>query len=162
MAYFPRKHPILSFPSGVVLSTIGCFFIISKVLSNSSSYLVPFTISFARGCSGAMTRYVTLYIVSHLVVKAGNTLSSSLKYISVPSLLPIQFLCIVFTLSGHSLRSSIPLSNSSAYFVILKYHCSSSVCVTSLLHLQHLPSMTCSLARTVEQSGHQLTKDFFL
>src|SRR3989338_8143885 len=80
-AYLPKKQPILSLPSGVVLSAINCFLIFFIVAKVPFSYFVPLTHSRTLGCSGATTIKVTLYIVSGLVVKVGiaSPVSSNLK-----------------------------------------------------------------------------------
>src|SRR3989338_6560464 len=107
--------------------------------------------------------------VSGLVVKVAivfpvsfPSLLHSGNVIKVPWLLPIQFSCMMRTRFGQCSSLLRSWSNSSAYSVILKNHCSSICCSTSCSHLHHLPSMTCSLARTVPQLLHQFTKAFFL
>ena len=66
-------------------------------------------------------------IVSGLVVNTVIFLLSFLisKFSSHPTDLPIQFFCIIFTFSGHSLRVFNDASRSSAKAVILKNHCES-------------------------------------
>jgi hypothetical protein len=114
------------------------------------------------GCSGGTAINVTPNNVSGRVVKTFIHLSSPsiLKSTSVPWLLPIQCVCIAFTRSGHSI-TLLKSSNSSAYLVILKNHCTKSFCRTSLSHRQHLPFSTCSFASTVWHSSHQFTQDVF-
>src|SRR3989338_717790 len=95
-----------------------------------------------------------------------SLLPVSWNFTRVPSLRPIQFLCIVLTRSGH-FSVSMSRRSSSAYAVILRNHCSRSRTSTSegVLWedaLQHLPATTCSLANTVSQDGHQFTGAFFL
>src|SRR3989338_3651095 len=140
------------------------FFVSEINFITSFSCLVPLANSSAIGCSTEKTRAVTPKIVSGLVVKVEIVflLPLILKSTSTPWLFPIQFFCIILTLSGQCSSFSISLSNWSAYFVILKNHCSSSFSVTSFLHLQHFPSSTCSFASTVPQLWHQFTTAFFL
>ena len=45
----------------------------------------------------------------------------------------------------------------SAYSVILKNHWRMCRCSTGVTHRSHSPAITCSLASTVMQEGHQLT-----
>ena len=55
------------------------------------------------GCSGARTKYVAPKIVSGRVVNTSISLfASTLKLISAPDDLPIQFLCDVLIDSGQS------------------------------------------------------------
>ena len=87
--------------------------------------------------------------------------SHRVKSTSAPSERPIQLACICLTRSGQPGSFSRSSSSSWEYSVILKYHCSRSRFSGSVPQRQHLPSVTCSLARTVLQVGHQLT-GFFL
>ena len=163
MAYFPVKHPSFSF-SSFIRSAVDSLFTFSAKALAPSSYFVPLVSFSTRGCSGAKTRKVTEKMVSGRVVKVLIVwlVFSMGKNISVPWLFPIQFTCIVLTLSAQPFMSSSPFRSSSAYSVILKNHCSSFFSPTAFLHLQHAPSTTCSFAKTVLQSEHQLTGDFFL
>src|SRR3990170_2034859 len=84
-----------------------------------------------------------------------------------PSLLPIQFFWAALVESGQSILSRPFISPdvfllSSIKSVILKNHCSRSFWITSVPHLSHSPLITCSLARTVLQEGHQSTEAFAL
>ena len=112
---------------------------------------------FTSGCSGASTTYETPNTVSQRVV---NTLKvsplSQANSISQPVDLPIQLRCISFVFSGQSMVFS-PCKSSSAYWVILKYHCVRSRLMTGVPQRSQQPSTTCSLASTVLQLGHQLT-----
>ena len=159
----PVNIPSFSVPSDV-RSMVLCPRTLSMNSDMGCSYSVPFINSLIMGCSGAKDINVTPKIVSGLVVKHGTALSdpSNLKSIFAPSLLPIQFACIVFTLSGHP--SSVPRSSSSlcAKSLILKNHCSRSRCLTFVSHLSQRSSTTCSFASTVAQEGHQFTAAFFL
>ena len=79
----------------------------------------------------------------------------------LPGCLPIQLDCIVFMRSGHWML--LKSRSSSAYFVILKNHCSRSLLVTEAVQRSQVPSgRTCSLARVVWQVGHQLAGALFL
>ena len=73
---------------------------------------------------------------------------------STPLLRPIQFVCMTLILSGQSIFEWS--SSSSAYSVTRNSHWFRSRLETSVEHRSHRPSMTCSLARTVLQDGHQL------
>src|SRR5260221_9882366 len=66
---------------------------------------------------------------------------------------------MVRTFSGQPSSLSKPSSNSSAYLVVRKNHCSSSCCSTrvSSWRQQHPFESTCSLASTVAHFGHQFT-----
>src|SRR5262245_16579315 len=104
--------------------------------------------------------------VSGRVVKTGMKRSAvdgdpsgpvvTAKRISAPSLLPIQFAWAFFVDSDQSIQDRLA-SSRSAYRVIRKNHCDKSRCVTVVPHRSHAPAITCSLARTVWQEGHQLT-----
>src|SRR6266542_83808 len=98
-------------------------------------------------------------MVSILVVKISIASSPPVRgnVTRAPSDRPIQLRCITTTFSGHAFNVSSPARSSSAYAVILKNHCSSSRATTVDPHRQHVPSITCSLASTVLQLGHQLT-----
>src|SRR4030067_2745552 len=111
------------------------------------------------GCSGAMLMKVTPNSVSCRVVNMVNfpPESATVKSTSTPTDFPIQLRCMVRTRSGHPVSLSQEERSSPAYSVILKNHCSSSLCVTTVLHRQHRPLSTCSLASTVWHDGHQLT-----
>ena len=60
-------------------------------------------------------------VVKHFILLTGKS-PSILKSISQPYDLPIQLVCIVFTLLGHSDKSFKPSSNSSENLEILKNH----------------------------------------
>ena len=136
--------------------------------SESASICFMMFLSFTsfpiRGCLLAMLMNVAPKRVSCLVVKIfiASSEPATLKSTSTPSLRPIQLRCMAITLSGQPVRESQSFNSSSAYAVILRNHCLRSFCVTLLSHLQHKSFTTCSLARTVSQDGHQLTKDAFL
>ena len=107
-----------------------------------------------------MTKKVAPYSVSGRVVNTvtGSSRPSTGNRISAPSERPIQFRCISSTRSGQLPSSgAMSASSRSAYSVILKYHWVSSRRTTSAPHRSHLPAITCSLARTVWSTGHQLT-----
>ncbi len=117
-----------------------------------------------NGCCGEIAINVAPKIVSGLVVKI-STLSSELfieKLMVAPLLLPIQFLCIILTLSGHSFKLSISLSKSSAKSEILRNHPFIFFFSTSAPERHPRPSTTCSLANTVCSIGSQLTIVSFL
>src|SRR5438552_16860684 len=88
--------------------------------------------------------------------------SASGKSTSTPTLVPVQFRCMVKTRAGHAVRRSQPLSSSTAYSVMRKNHLSSSFWMTTESHRQQRPSSTCSSASTVSQLGHQFTAERFL
>ena len=104
--------------------------------------------------------------VSGLVVKhsifSKFLLPSILNLILQPKDLPIQFLCINFTLSGHLLSLFKSSNNSSENLRILKNHCLSFFLSTIAPDRQPLPSITCSFANTVSSTGSQFTKLSFL
>ena len=135
-------------------------------LASSRKFLIFLFFSanfFAISWPGEIAKKLAPKIVSGRVE---NTFKKSfvpliLNFISAPKDLPIQFFCIVFTFSGQS-KVSIESNSSSAYFVILINHWSISLISTLAPDLQPLPSITCSLARTVSSTGSQLTIDFFL
>ena len=93
----------------------------------------------------------TPIIVSGLVVKTSSTasLSSIPKLKFIPSDLPIQFFCWIFTCSGQPSNLSVPCRSSSAKSVIFKNHCFKTFFSTSAPDLQPFPSITCSFASTV-------------
>ncbi len=100
----------------------------------------------------------TRVVKTEMVDWGESVAASSLKSTSVPSLRPIQLRCMVRTFSGQSPSLSRSRSNSSAYCVMRKNHCSSSRCSTTVSSWrQQRPFTTCSLARTVQHFGHQLT-----
>ena len=116
------------------------------------------------GCCGEIAIKVAPKTVSGLVVKI-SIFSSELfiwKLIVAPLLLPIQFLCMVFTLSGHSFKLSISLSKSSAKSEIFRNHPFIFFFSTSAPDRHPRPSTTCSLAKTVCSTGSQLTNVSFL
>src|SRR4029453_9338957 len=82
---------------------------------------------------------------------------STAKVTRAPSERPTQLRCMVRTFSGQAPSSFMSSTSSSAYWVILQNHCSSSRISTIESQRQQRPSMTCSLASTVLQLGHQLT-----
>ena len=106
-------------------------------------------------CSGAIARNVAPNTVSGRVVNTMivSSLSSTENSISAPCDLPIQFFCIVLTISVQS-RSSVASSISSAYAVIRKNHCLRFFFTTGLPQRQHLPPSTCSFASTVWSVSH--------
>ncbi len=74
-----------------------------------------------------------------------------------PSLLPIQFRCIVVTRSGQAVSWSSARSRSSAYAVMRKAHSGMTFSTTAAPHRsQRSFSTTCSFAMTVRQPVHQL------
>ena len=115
------------------------------------------------GCSGATRTNVAPKMVSMRVVNTSMSAgapagaSGSPKRTRAPSDRPIQFRCIVRTLSGQWVSVSSAASNSSAYAVILRNHCSRSRVTTVVPQRQQAPSTTCSLASTVRSTGHQFT-----
>src|SRR5215510_2190876 len=114
-----------------------------------------------NGCSGDMTINVAPHNVSGRVVKISiESPDSVLKMTDAPSLRPIQFVCETSMKSGQSIPSK--RSNSSAYFVALKNHCSNSFLMTGVPQRSHRRSspLTCSRARVVLSFGHQSTAAF--
>src|SRR5713226_314676 len=91
------------------------------------------------------------------VVKTSTAAPPTGNFTRAPSDRPIQFRCMTTTFSGQSVSDSSPSSSSSAYCVMRKNHCSRSQETTIELQRQQAPSITCSLASTVLQLGHQLT-----
>ena len=87
---------------------------------------------------------------------------ATLKLIVAPSLLPIQFFCIVLTLSGHCVKPSISSSKSLAKSDIFKNQPFIFFRSTGAPERQPHPSTTCSLAKTVFSIGSQLTHVSFL
>src|SRR4051812_600187 len=86
--------------------------------------------------------------------------SLTLKSMNAPSLRPTQSRCRLRTFSGQLLSiSSISLTNSSAYFVVRRYHCSISFLVVCAPHRQQIPPDDCSFDSTVSSFGHQLTAE---
>src|SRR5262245_12126216 len=77
------------------------------------------------------------------------------KRIVAPSLLPIQFAWVFFVDCDQSIQDELD-SSRSAYRVTRKNHSDSKRRCTVVLHRSHAPTITCSLARTVWQQGHQL------
>ena len=114
----------------------------------------------AIGWFAAMAQNEAPNIVSGLVVNTSRRSSCPLmlKKIVAPSERPIQLCCISLTLSGHRSRVSIDLSKSSLYSVIFKNHCDKRRFSTGAPERHPLPSMTCSLARTVFSTGSQFTQ----
>ena len=80
----------------------------------------------------------------------------------IPIDLPIQFSCIILTRSGHSFSFGISSSSLSASLEIFKNHCVNVFLSTVAPERHPLPSITCSLARTVLSTGSQFTKLSFL
>jgi hypothetical protein len=107
----------------------------------------------------ASSTNVAPQIVSMRVVKISiaSPVPASGNVTRAPSDRTIQFRYITTTFSGHWLSVSRLFSSSSAYSVIRKNYCSRSRRSTTDPQRQHVPSITCSLARTVLQLGHQLT-----
>ena len=103
-------------------------------------------------------------IVSGLVVKILILLSVllTLNFTVAPSLFPIQFFCIVLTLSGHNFKLSVSLSNSLAKSDIFKNQPFIFFFSTGAPERQPHPSTTCSLANTVFSTGSQFTHVSFL
>src|SRR3989338_8319153 len=98
--------------------------------------------------------------------ESANSLAMTIgNAISAPSLLPIQFRCMCLIGSGQSKSSKCDNKRSGyePFFplgsvpVTLKNHCSKFFWMTLLPQRSQLPSMTCSFAKTVWQSGHQFT-----
>ncbi len=106
---------------------------------------------------------VAPHSVSGRVVKTSiSSPPSVLKTTLAPSLRPIQLVCMSRILSGQSMPSND--SNSSAYLVVRKYHCSRFFLITGVPQRSQWRSSphTCSRARVVLQFGHQSTGDSFL
>ena len=120
-----------------------------------------FSYSFDIGWSTDTAKNEKPNKVSGLVVKQvillTSGLPSTLKSISQPKDLPIQFFYMILTLLGHSLSWSRPCSRSSENLDILKNHWLSFFLSTGAPDLQPFPSITCSFARTVSSTGSQLT-----
>ena len=131
----------------------------SSTYASTSSLCSGIVSLSTRGCSGASTTNVTPKIVSIRVVKVVRVVwsrpySDMSNSMSTPSLRPIQLVCMMLIFSGQSIFEWS--RSSSAYWVTLNSHWSRSRLETSEEHRSHRPSMTCSLARTVLQDGHQL------
>ncbi len=73
-----------------------------------------------------------------------------------PSERPIQFRWAVLVVSDQSIQSRSSRSRP-AYSVILKNHWLRNRVPTGVPQRSHAPAITCSLASTVLQEGHQLT-----
>src|SRR3989344_736834 len=86
-------------------------------------------------------------------------MSLTLKRRLIPSDFLIHCFWAILTFSDQSICVKLD-SNLSAYFVILKNHCSKSRFSTTELQRSHLPSSTCSSAKTVLQDGQKLTGAF--
>jgi hypothetical protein len=157
-ACLPRKTPVLGRSAACRSMSVSLRTWVRY--ASSASRCCGAQTSAASGESAAMTKNVAPYSVSGRVVNTvtGSSRPSTGNWISAPSERPIQLRCISSTRSGHLPAScSMSASSRSAYSVILKYHCVSSRRVTSEPHRSHRPAMTCSLARTVWSTGHQLT-----
>ncbi len=103
--------------------------------------------------------YVAPNMVSGRVVNTviGSPMDGAGKWISAPSLRPIQLRCISLIGSGQS-RTSRSSIKRSAYAVIRIFHCFSGRLKTGKLPRSLRPSdVTSSLASTVPNPGHQFT-----
>ncbi len=104
---------------------------------------------------------VTPHRVSGRVVKISRGSPASVwKTTCAPSERPIQRDCRVRTRSGQSMPEVS--SSSSAYRVVRKNHCDSSLRMTGVSHRSQTRSSptTCSRASVVLQLGHQSTAAF--
>ena len=105
----------------------------------------------------AAPKSVSGRVVKISSVGPGAASPANSKRMRRPSERPIQFRCISRTLSGHRSRPSRARRRSSLYSVMVRNHWVSSRCSTGAPERQPLPSITCSLARTVWSTGSQLT-----
>ena len=115
------------------------------------------------GCSGASCTEVAPKIVSTRVVKTvivdppvRRAIQLEIHQRAFAAADPVALHgADFFRPAGRLSRSR---SNSSAYLVVRKNHCSSSRCSTSVSSWrQQHPPTTCSFASTVAHFGHQLT-----
>ena len=157
MAWRPRNTPFFSF-SMLMRSNSDMRAHSSRSSRQSASHSVPAHSSSHSECSGERVTKVTPKMVSGRVVKAPITAldPATGKSMCAPWERPIQLRCIALTFSGKAMLS-ISSSNSSEYSVMRTNHCSMSRCTTSRPQRQQRLFLTCSLARTVSQSTHQLT-----
>src|SRR3990172_3872334 len=103
-------------------------------------------------------KLVSGLLVQHLIVRV---FPLTAYVIITPSFLPIHVLCATLIFSDQFIFSKL-LNNLSAYFVILKNHCSNFFRVTMVPHLSQTPLITCSSAKTVLHEGQKLTSAAFL
>jgi len=163
MPYLPDKHPSFSVSSDI-LSILLCFFIFAANPATSFSKPEPRTILPSKDVPERELRTSRrrLYPAWWCKQAEGQGFLLFLKSISTPALLPIQFSCIIFTRAGQPSSVFKIVQQPVRVIRYFRNHCSISVFTTSLWHLQHKPSFTCSLASTVEQEPQKFTVPFFL
>ena len=109
-------------------------------------------------------KFIIIKVMQSIVLGALILLSVllTLNFIVAPSLFPIQFFCIVLTLSGHNFKSSVSLSNSLAksdIFAENKLFATLDTTVRKVV-VENLPFLLSDTVGFIRKLPHQLVESF--